>query len=194
MYLYVKRILDIMFTIVAAPLWLPLMVVAGLLVGTTSRGGVFFTQKRYGRNKKFFRLYKFRSMYTTAPGDMPTHLLKNAEAHITPVGGFLRKFSLDELPQIFNILKGDMSIVGPRPALWNQDDLIAARDKQNANNIPVGLTGLAQVRGRDELPIEVKAAYDGEYAKKMSFIFDMKIILQTAIGALTGRGVKEGTK
>ncbi|MCL1878627.1 MAG: sugar transferase [Defluviitaleaceae bacterium] len=192
MYIYMKRFMDVLCIIAAAPLWVPLLAVLAVLVGTTSSGGVFFTQKRFGQDKKFFQLYKFRSMYTTAPSDMPTHLLKNPQAHITPVGRLLRKFSLDELPQIFNILAGDMSLVGPRPALWNQDDLIAERDKHGANSIPVGLTGLAQIRGRDELPIETKAAYDGEYAKKMSLSFDIKIIFQTAISALTGRGVKEG--
>jgi len=187
-----KRITDVLCVIVAAPLWLPIMAVLAMLVGASSRGGIFFTQKRYGRNKKFFRLYKFRSMYISAPSDVPTHLLTNPHAHITPVGRFLRKSSLDELPQIFNILAGDMSLVGPRPALWNQDDLIAERDKYGANDVPVGLTGLAQVRGRDELPIDVKAAYDGEYAEKISLLLDIKILFQTVINAVTGRGVKEG--
>jgi len=187
-----KRTVDIIFVLAAAPLWLPLMAVLAVIVGLSSDGGVFFTQKRFGRGKKFFHLYKFRSMYTTAPRDTPTHLLTNADAHITPVGRFLRKTSLDELPQILNILAGDMSIVGPRPALWNQDDLIAERDKYGANDIPVGLTGLAQISGRDELSIETKAARDGEYAKKMGFFFDMKIIFLTAIRAISASGVKEG--
>jgi len=192
MYIYVKRVLDIVFIISSAPLWIPLMLVLAILVKTTSRGNVFFKQKRYGRYKKIFMIYKFRSMYTDAPKDVPTHLLENPQAHITPVGRFLRKSSLDELPQIFNILKGDITLVGPRPALWNQDDLIAEREKYGANVIPVGLTGLAQVRGRDELPIETKAAYDGEYVKKMSFLFDLKILFCTAFYALSGSGVKEG--
>ncbi|MCL1842345.1 MAG: sugar transferase [Defluviitaleaceae bacterium] len=192
MYIYVKRLLDIIFLVLTAPLWVLLMVVLAIIVKTTSRGGVFFKQKRYGRNRKFFTIYKFRSMYIDAPKDVPTHLLKNPEAFITPVGKFLRKSSLDELPQIFNIIKGDISLVGPRPALWNQDDLINEREKYKANAIPVGLTGLAQVRGRDELPIETKAAYDGEYAKKMGFFLDMKILIQTVYCAIAGRGVSEG--
>ena len=192
MYIYVKRILDIVFMVLASPLWIPLMIVLAVLVKATSKGEVFFKQKRYSRNKRFFMIYKFRSMYTNAPKDVPTHLLKDPQAHITPIGRFLRRSSLDELPQVFNILKGDISLVGPRPALWNQDDLIAERDKYGANEIPVGLTGLAQIRGRDELPINTKAAYDGEYAQKISFFFDMKILFRTAINALTGSGVKEG--
>lgn len=192
MYVKVKRVFDIFCMIAAAPLWLPLMAVLAILVKVTSRGPVFFAQKRFGRNREFFQIYKFRSMYTNAPKDVPTHLLENPQAHITPVGRFLRKSSLDELPQIINILRGDISLVGPRPALWNQDDLIEEREKYNANAIPVGLTGLAQIRGRDELTIETKAAYDGEYAQKMNFALDIKILFQTVICALTGRGVQEG--
>lgn len=131
-------------------------------------------------------------MYVNAPDDVPTHLLENPQTYITPIGRFLRKSSLDELPQVINILKGEITLVGPRPALWNQDDLIAEREKYGANSIPVGLTGLAQVRGRDELPIDVKAAYDGEYARKMSFALDMKILFRTAIIAFSGSGISEG--
>jgi len=137
-------------------------------------------------------IYKFRSMYTNAPKDVPTHLLQNPETLITPMGRFLRKSSLDELPQLINILKGDLSLVGPRPALWNQDDLIAEREKYGANSVPVGLTGLAQVSGRDELPIEIKAAYDGEYVKKMGFFYDIWILLRTAHSAVSGSGISEG--
>ena len=192
MYLYVKRVMDILLVLLLSPLWLPLGLVLILMVKVSSKGPVFFKQKRFGQNCKFFMIYKFRSMYIDAPKDVPTHLLQNPTAFITPVGRFLRKFSLDELPQVINILKGELSLVGPRPALWNQDDLIAEREKHGANTIPVGLTGLAQVRGRDELPIDVKAAYDGEYAKRMGFFLDMRILFGTVIGALTGRGVMEG--
>jgi len=187
-----KRFFDLFCVIISLPLWLPLMLLLAFLVKTTSRGQVFFLQKRYGFKKQFFHIYKFRSMYTSAPKDVPTHLLTDAASFITPIGKFLRKFSLDELPQIFNILKGELSLVGPRPALWNQDDLIAERDKYGANDIPVGLTGLAQISGRDELSIEKKAAFDGEYAQKASFVFDLQILIQTAIQALRGSGVKEG--
>jgi len=192
MYMYVKRILDILAVVMVAPLWVPLMLVLAVVVATTSRGGVFFRQKRYKRGRRFFTIYKFRSMRVDAPKDVPTHLLKDPQAHITGIGRFLRRTSLDELPQVFNILRGDISLVGPRPALWNQDDLISEREKYGANDIPVGLTGLAQVQGRDELPIEIKAAYDGEYAKKISFLLDVKILFKTVWVAISGRGVKEG--
>ena len=192
MYLYVKRVMDILFVLILSPLWLPLGAVLMISIKATSKGPVFFKQKRFGRNREFFMIYKFRSMYTDAPKDVPTHLLQNPAAFITPVGRFLRKFSLDELPQVINILKGELALVGPRPALWNQDDLIAEREKYGANAIPVGLTGLAQVRGRDELPIEVKAAYDGEYAQNMGFLLDIRILFGTVISAALGRGVMEG--
>ena len=149
-------------------------------------------QKRVGKDKKLFDMYKFRTMRTDTPHDMPTHLLKSPDAYITNVGKFLRKTSLDELPQLFNIISGDMSIVGPRPALWNQDDLVAERDKYGANDIRPGLTGWAQVNGRDELEIDVKAAYDGEYAKKISPIFDLKCIIKTAVQVIRSEGVVEG--
>jgi O-antigen biosynthesis protein WbqP len=193
-YKYVKRLADLTVVILLAPLWLPLFLLLAVLVKATSPGPVFFTQKRYGKNLRFFQIYKFRSMYTHAPKDVPTHLLQNPDALITPVGVFLRKFSLDELPQLFNILKGELSLVGPRPALWNQDDLIAEREKYGANAVPVGLTGLAQVSGRDELPIPQKAALDGEYARNMSFVTDVKILFRTFFGVLAGKGVKEGGK
>jgi len=192
MYLYIKRAWDILLVLVTAPLWLPLMAILAILVKTGSPGAVFFKQKRYGRSGRFFMIYKFRSMYTDAPKDVPTHLLQNPEALITPVGRFLRKSSLDELPQLMNILKGDLSLVGPRPALWNQDDLIAEREKYGANAVPVGLTGLAQVSGRDELPIEKKAAYDGEYVRRMGFFFDLWILLRTVFGVVSRSGVSEG--
>ena len=192
MYEVVKRIFDIFVVLVLSPFWLPLIILLSLLVKLTSPGRIFFTQKRYGKNKSFFMIYKFRSMYSDAPKDVPTHLLADPQAFITPVGKFLRKLSLDELPQVLNILKGELSLVGPRPALWNQDDLIAARDQNNANGVPVGLTGLAQVMGRDELPIDVKAAYDGEYVKKAGFFFDLWILILTVWVTLSRRGFKEG--
>jgi len=184
--------MDILLVLILSPLWLPLGLVLMILVKVSSKGPVFFKQKRFGQNREFFMIYKFRSMYIDAPKDVPTHLLTNPTAFITPVGRFLRKFSLDELPQVINIIKGELSLVGPRPALWNQDDLIAEREKYGANAIPVGLTGLAQVRGRDELPIEVKAAYDGEYAKRMGFFLDIRILFATVFSAVLGRGVMEG--
>jgi O-antigen biosynthesis protein WbqP len=168
------------------------MVFLAVLVKVTSPGPILFKQKRYGRNREIFLIYKFRSMYTNAPKDIPTHLLKNPQAFITPVGKFLRKSSLDELPQLINILKGELSLVVPRPALWNQHDLIAEREKYGANAIPAGLTGLAQVSGRDELSIEVKAAYDGEYVKKMGFFFDIYILIRTVAGVLWRKGINEG--
>ncbi|MCL2363108.1 MAG: sugar transferase [Defluviitaleaceae bacterium] len=194
MYIIVKRIADILFILLTSPFWIPLMAVIALLVKLTSPGPVLFRQKRYGRHLKFFQILKFRSMYTSAPKDVPTHLLENPAALITPVGRFLRRSSLDELPQIFNILKGDLTLIGPRPALWNQDDLIAEREKYKANDIPVGLTGLAQISGRDELPIPQKAALDGEYARRMSMWLDIKILFATLFSVLRSSGIQEGAK
>jgi len=192
MYRNLKRPFDILCVVITMPLWLPLMVVLAVLVKATSRGNVFFKQKRYGKNHTFFMIYKFRSMYSDTPKDVPTHLLQNPASYITPIGRFLRKSSLDELPQLLNVLKGDISLVGPRPALWNQDDLIAERDKYGANSVPVGITGWAQINGRDELPIPDKAALDGEYVKRFGFITDIKILILTVFCALAGKGVKEG--
>jgi O-antigen biosynthesis protein WbqP len=194
MYKQIKRLIDVILILFSAPLWLPLMAVISLLVKLSSPGPVFFKQKRYGKNLRFFQIYKFRSMYANAPKDVPTHLLKDPKSLITPVGRFLRKSSLDELPQIFNILKGDLTLIGPRPALWNQDDLIAEREKYGANAIQVGLTGLAQINGRDELPIPKKAALDGEYAKNINFFLDVKILFHTVFGVLMGKGVREGNQ
>ena len=155
-------------------------------------GPVFFSQKRVGIHKKYFQLYKFRSMKMSTPHDMPTHLLENPEQYITRVGKFLRKTSLDEIPQLWNILRGDMSVIGPRPALWNQEDLLAERDKYGANDVKPGLSGWAQICGRDELEIADKARLDGEYVRRMSFAFDCRCFLGTAISALRGDGVVEG--
>lgn len=192
MYKIIKRILDFLVSLLAIVVLSPVLAITSIAVKADSKGPVFFVQKRIGKDKKHFNMYKFRSMRTDTPHDMPTHLLNNPDAFITRVGKFLRKSSLDELPQLFNILKGDMSIVGPRPALWNQDDLIAERDKYNANSIRPGLTGWAQVNGRDELEIEFKAKFDGEYVEKMSLFFDIKCIVNTALQVVRHEGVVEG--
>ena len=188
----VKRCIDITLSLAGLILasWLYLIIIIAILIDDP--GPVFFTQKRVGKNKKFFNLYKFRSMKMSTPHDIPTHLLENPEKYITRVGRFLRKSSLDEIPQLWNILKGDMSVIGPRPALWNQDDLIEERDKYSANDIRPGLSGWAQINGRDELAIEDKAKLDGEYVQKMSFQFDCRCFFGTAISALRGAGVIEG--
>lgn len=162
---------------VGAVILLPVFVVVGLLIYIDDPGPVFFKQQRVGKNKKLFRLHKFRSMKLNTP-DVPTHLLENPDQYITKIGRFIRKFSIDELPQIYDILLGKMSIIGPRPALWNQYDLIAERDKYGANDVLPGLTGWAQINGRDELEIPIKAKFDGEYVEKMSFLFDCKCFLE----------------
>ncbi|WP_218673370.1 sugar transferase [Planomicrobium okeanokoites] len=163
-----------------------------IVIKLDSSGPILFKQKRIGKDKKEFNILKFRTMKIDAPNDMPTHLLDKPDAYITRVGKFLRKTSLDELPQLINILKGEMSIIGPRPALWNQYDLIAERDKYKANDILPGLTGLAQISGRDELPIEVKAKIDGEYVEKKSSVLDSEIFVKTVFSVLKSDGIKEG--
>lgn len=192
LYKIVKRLLDFIVSLFAIIALSPVFIIISIAVKADSKGPVLFVQKRIGKDKKNFNMYKFRSMRTDTPHDMPTHLLNNPDAFITKVGKFLRKSSLDELPQLFNILKGNMSVVGPRPALWNQDDLIAERDKYNANSIRPGLTGWAQVNGRDELEIDVKAKFDGEYVEKMSLLFDIKCIFNTALQVIKHEGVVEG--
>ena len=157
-----------------------------------SKGPILFRQKRVGKGKSHFYILKFRTMRVDTPKDMPTHLLQNPQQYITKVGRFLRKTSLDELPQIVNIFKGDMSVVGPRPALWNQYDLIEERDKYGANDIRPGLTGWAQINGRDELEIPVKAALDGEYVRRMGLLMDARCFFGTFISVLRGDGVVEG--
>ena len=189
---YGKRIFDVIASSFALVLFSWLFVLLSLAIKLTSKGPILFKQKRVGKNKKHFYIYKFRTMRTDTPKDMPTHLLSNPEKYITPIGRFMRKTSLDELPQIFNILKGDMSIVGPRPALWNQYDLIAERDRYRANKIRPGLTGWAQINGRDEIEIPLKAKLDGYYVKKESFSFDIYIIIATVFSVLKHEGVKEG--
>lgn len=191
-YRYIKRILDIILSCVGMLVLAPVFLVLSLAVKADSRGSVLFQQKRVGIHKQHFHILKFRTMRIDTPKDTPTHLLKNPESYITKVGKFLRRTSLDELPQIFNILKGDMAIVGPRPALWNQDDLIAERDKYGANDIRPGLTGWAQINGRDELPIEVKARLDGEYVQKMGLGMDIRCIFGTVVSVLRHEGVVEG--
>lgn len=187
-----KRYLDFFLALLALFFLWWLLLILAVIVKTTSSGPIFFKQKRVGIDKTHFQMLKFRTMRTDTPKDVPTHLLTNPEAYITPVGKFLRKTSLDELPQLFNILVGQMAIVGPRPALWNQDDLIAERDKYGANGIRPGLTGWAQINGRDEIEIPLKAKLDGEYAERMSFLFDVRIVLGTAFHVLRSDGVKEG--
>lgn len=194
MYLHIKRALDFILAGLALIVLSPVLLVIAILIRATSPGPVFFRQKRVGIHKTHFMIYKFRTMRTDAPKDQPTHLLKNPAAFITPIGRFLRAYSLDELPQLINIVRGEMSIVGPRPALWNQDDLIAARDEVKANDVRPGLTGWAQINGRDELPIPVKARLDGEYVARMSFAFDVKCVLGTVLSVARHDGVREGTQ
>lgn len=192
MYKPVKRILDFTLALIGLLCLSPILLLIALIIKLESKGKVLFTQRRIGKNKRIFNIYKFRTMRSETPKDMPTHLLTNPEKFITPSGAFLRKSSLDELPQLINILIGDMSIIGPRPALWNQDDLIAERDKVHANDILPGLTGWAQINGRDELPIAEKSKLDGEYVSNMSLIFDIKIFFMTFIKVLRSEGIKEG--
>lgn len=188
----VKRVLDFVCSLLGLIVLSPLFAVLAVWVKCDSKGPVLFLQKRVGKDKTFFNILKFRTMYTDTPKDVPTHLLQNPDAQITRAGRFLRKTSMDELPQIFNILVGQMSIIGPRPALWNQDDLVAAREACGANALVPGLTGYAQVNGRDELPISVKAGYDGYYAQHISFALDVRIFFKTVANVLFGRGVVEG--
>lgn len=188
----IKRLLDFILSFVALIVLSPFFLVISLAIKLDSKGPVFFKQKRVGKNKKHFYILKFRTMRTDTPKDMLTHMLQNPDAFITKSGKFLRKTSIDELPQIINILKGNMSIIGPRPALWNQYDLIKERDKYGANDIMPGLTGWAQINGRDELPIPVKAALDGEYVKRISLMFDVKVFFMTIFSVLKSEGVKEG--
>ncbi|WP_071441867.1 sugar transferase [Traorella massiliensis] len=187
-----KRVLDFILSLVGLVVLSPVLLIIALIIKLTSPGPVFFKQKRVGKNKTYFNILKFRTMRTDTPKDTPTHLLANPDQYITSIGKVLRKTSLDELPQIINILKGDMSIIGPRPALWNQYDLIEERDRYGANDILPGLTGWAQINGRDELEIDVKARLDGEYVERMSFRFDCKCFFGTITSVLKHEGVVEG--
>mgnify|MGYP001059264266 FL=1 len=192
MYKVVKMIVDRILALLGLIILSPLFLVLMLAIRLDSKGPVFFRQKRIGIHKKNFMILKFRTMRIDTPKDTPTHLLANPQQYITRVGRFLRKTSLDELPQIINILRGDMAVVGPRPALWNQYDLIAERDKYGANDILPGLTGWAQINGRDELPIEVKAKLDGEYVRRMGLGMDLRCILGTVVSVAKQDGVVEG--
>lgn len=191
-YTTVKRMIDLVLALGAAILLSPVFLILFIAIKLDSPGPIFFKQKRVGIHKAHFNILKFRTMKIDTPKDMPTHMLSNPDQYITRVGKFLRKTSLDELPQIFNIIKGEMSIIGPRPALWNQYDLIQERDKYGANDVPVGLTGWAQINGRDELPIQEKAALDGEYVQNKSFRFDAKCFFGTLISVVKSDGVVEG--
>lgn len=193
---FFKPLIDIFLAFLATiVLFLPMLIIA-LAIYIDDPGPVLFKQKRVGKKKNgeltYFSLYKFRSMKMSTPHDRPTHLLENPKQYITRVGRVLRKTSLDELPQIFNILAGQMSVIGPRPALWNQDDLVAEREKYGANDVKPGLTGWAQINGRDELEIDVKARLDGEYVQKQSFLFDCKCFFGTITSVLKSDGVVEG--
>ncbi|MCI9040880.1 sugar transferase [Dubosiella newyorkensis] len=189
---YFKRGIDLFLSFCGIVVLSPLLLILAVIIKCTSKGPVLFKQKRIGKNDTHFMIYKFRTMYTDTPKDMPTHLLENPDAFITPIGHFLRKTSLDELPQLFNILKGDMAVVGPRPALWNQYDLIALRDENGSSTIRPGLTGLAQISGRDELEIPIKAKLDGQYAQKITFLEDVRILFATVFSVLRSEGVQEG--
>ena len=192
MYKYLKRPLDFLISLIALVILSPIFLIIAVWIKLNSKGPVFFRQKRVGRNKELFEIYKFRSMRTDTPSDMPTHLLNDPDEFITSSGNFLRKTSLDELPQLINIIKGDMAIIGPRPALWNQYDLIEERDKYGANDVRPGLTGWAQINGRDELEIPIKAKLDGDYVQNISFLFDVKCFFGTISSVLRSDGVVEG--
>lgn len=192
MFSVAKRIIDFTISLLTLIILSVVLLILSLLIKLESPGPVFFKQRRIGKDKKEFDILKFRTMKIDAPSDMPTHLLDKPDLYITKTGQFLRKTSLDELPQLVNILKGDMSLIGPRPALWNQEDLIAERDKYKANDVLPGLTGLAQISGRDELPIEVKAKIDGEYVEKKNPLLDTEIFVKTVFSVLKSEGVKEG--
>lgn len=191
-YMTVKRLLGFILALVACIVLIPVFLCIMGAIKIESRGPVFFKQKRVGLKKSHFNILKFRTMYIETPQDTPTHLLADPDVYITRVGKLLRKTSLDELPQLFNILKGEMSFVGPRPALWNQYDLIDERDKYKANDTLPGLTGWAQINGRDELPIEVKAKLDGEYVQRMGILMDSRCFIATVFSVLKSDGVVEG--
>lgn len=191
-YQKIKRTGDLLLSAIGIIILSPVFIIIALIIKTESRGPVFFKQNRIGINKSIFQIYKFRTMRSDTPKDIPTHMLENPANFITKSGKILRKSSLDELPQIFNIFKGEMSIIGPRPALWNQKDLIEQRDIYEANSIIPGLTGWAQVNGRDELPIPIKAQLDGYYVKNFNFALDMKIFWYTIRSIITRKGIVEG--
>ncbi|HGF8039871.1 TPA: sugar transferase [Enterococcus faecium] len=187
-----KRGIDFLLSLVGIIVLSPILLILCIAIKIDSKGPVIFKQKRVGKNKSHFYIYKFRTMKVDTPQETPTHLLSNPDFFITRVGKFLRKTSLDELPQLFNILKGDMAVIGPRPALWNQYDLIEERDKYHANDIRPGLTGLAQISGRDELEIDYKARLDGQYTANITPIMDLKCFFGTIISVFKSDGVVEG--
>jgi O-antigen biosynthesis protein WbqP len=189
---YVKRLLDIGLSSAGIVVLSPVLLGLSAAIKADSKGPVLFKQKRIGQNKKYFNILKYRSMAMDTPKDIPTHKLTNPDQFITKMGHFLRKTSLDELPQLFNILLGDMSVVGPRPALWNQEDLITERDTYGINTVRPGLTGLAQISGRDELEIPVKVQYDRQYVEHITFMNDAVIVLKTMLSVLKNDGVQEG--
>ena len=191
-YQGVKRLIDIVLSAIGSVVLIPIFLLIIIALKLDSKGPILFKQKRVGIHKKYFEILKFRTMRSDAPKEIPTHLLSNPEQWITKVGKFLRKTSLDELPQIINIFKGDMSFVGPRPALWNQYDLITERDLYRANDIKPGLTGWAQINGRDELEIAVKAKLDGEYVEKIGFLMDVRCFIKTITSVFKSDGVVEG--
>ena len=189
---FLKRALDLLFSGIGLLFaGVPMLIVAAV-IKAEDPGPAVFRQKRVGIHKTYFTLYKFRSMKMSTPHDVPTHQLENPEQYLLKSGKFIRKYSIDELPQLLNIFRGDMSIIGPRPALWNQDDLIAERDRYGANDVKPGLTGWAQINGRDELEIPVKAKLDGDYAKNISFLFDCRCFFGTFFKVLRHEGVVEG--
>ncbi|MRX73004.1 sugar transferase [Bacillus lacus] len=194
MYMKIKRLIDIVLSLVGLIVLSPIFLILILGIKLGSKGPVLFKQKRVGNKKTHFNILKFRTMRIDTPKDTPTHLLDNPDQYITKMGKFLRKTSLDELPQIWNIFVGQMSIIGPRPALWNQYDLIAERDKYGANDVPPGLTGWAQINGRDELPIDIKAKLDGEYVEKIGLCMDIKCFFKTIVSVVKSDGVVEGGK
>ena len=191
-YLRIKRLIDIVISSLGLIVLSPVFLILIIAIKLDSKGPAFFKQRRVGIHKSHFNILKFRTMRIDTPSDLPTHLLEDPDQWITKVGKFLRKTSLDEIPQILNILKGEMSIIGPRPALWNQHDLIDERDKYGANDVPVGLTGWAQINGRDELEIDMKAKLDGEYVKRIGFLMDIRCFFGTIFSVLRSDGVIEG--
>ncbi len=192
MYKFFKGLMDFLLSLIGGILLIPFMIIIAIIIKCSSKGPVLFKQERVCKNKKLFKIWKFRTMRIDTPKDCPTHLLENPDQYITKIGKFLRKTSLDEIPQVYNILFGKMSIIGPRPALWNQTDLIEERDKYGANNIKPGLTGYAQIHGRDELEIKEKAALDGYYVEHLGFKMDCKYFFGTIKAVLKHDGVVEG--
>lgn len=186
-----KRIFDFIMSLIATIVFSPIILIVAILVKITSKGPILFKQRRIGKDNIEFNIYKFRTMRIDTP-DVATHLLENPDVFITPIGKFLRKTSLDELPQLFNILKGEMSIVGPRPALYNQYDLIELRTVVEVHKLMPGLTGWAQINGRDEIPLEQKVELDKEYISKRGFLFDIKIIVLTVFKVIKKDGIQEG--